>query len=235
MPLHPLAEEFAAVAELYERGRPGYPPPVVETLMAELGLEPGAAVLDLAAGTGKLTRALVAAGLDVQAVEPLAALRTILAAAVGGERVRDGLAEAIPFADEAFAALTVSDAFHWFDPAPALAEMRRVLAPGGALALISTVPELPEAVGRLVADARTPHPYFDGPPWQDTLAAAPGWSGPRRVSVVTRQRVPLRDYVGSMSWVAARAPREREGLVSQIPDDAPEIAVHAVMWLSARD
>ena len=70
MALHPLADRFASVAEEYERGRPEYPPGVVGALTAELGLGPGAAVLDLAAGTGKLTRALLAAGLDVIAVEP---------------------------------------------------------------------------------------------------------------------------------------------------------------------
>ena len=74
MALHPLADRFASVAEEYERGRPEYPPGVVGALTAELGLGPGAAVLDLAAGTGKLTRALLAAGLDVIAVEPQEAL-----------------------------------------------------------------------------------------------------------------------------------------------------------------
>ena len=70
MTLHPLAEQFASIADVYERGRPEYTPAVVGVLAAELGLAPGAPVLDLAAGTGKLTRALVAAGLGVVAVEP---------------------------------------------------------------------------------------------------------------------------------------------------------------------
>jgi len=71
--LHPLAERFASVAENYERGRPEYAPAVIGALAAELGLARGARVLDLAAGTGKLTRALLAAELDVIAVEPQAA------------------------------------------------------------------------------------------------------------------------------------------------------------------
>src|SRR4051812_25304913 len=91
MALHPLAEEFAGVADVYERGRPGYPQPVGETLMSELGLAPGDPVLDLAAGTGKLTRALVAAGLAVTAVEPLAPLRDLLEN-VGPERTLEGVA-----------------------------------------------------------------------------------------------------------------------------------------------
>jgi predicted RNA methylase len=76
MGLHPLAEHFAAVADHYERGRPEYAPAVVEALISELGLAAGAPVLDLAAGTGKLTRALLAGGLDVVAVEPQSAALT---------------------------------------------------------------------------------------------------------------------------------------------------------------
>jgi len=81
--LHHLAAQFGAVAGAYERGRPDYAPAVVGALRAELALVPSAMVLDLAAGTGKLTRALLAAGLDVVAVEPPAPLREVMAANVG--------------------------------------------------------------------------------------------------------------------------------------------------------
>jgi ubiquinone/menaquinone biosynthesis C-methylase UbiE len=134
VPLHPLATNFASVADVYERGRPDYPPAAIGALAAELQLAPGARVLDLAAGTGKLTRALLAAGLDVVAVEPQGPLRETLIASVGSERVFEGLAEEIPLADASVDAVTVADAIHWFDPGPALTEMRRVLRPGGGLA-----------------------------------------------------------------------------------------------------
>jgi predicted RNA methylase len=78
MVLHPLAERFAGVAGAYERGRPEYAPAVVGAIAAELRIPPGARVLDLAAGTGKLTRALLNAGLDVVAVEPQRPLREVL-------------------------------------------------------------------------------------------------------------------------------------------------------------
>lgn len=234
MPLHPLAEHFAGVADVYERGRPGYAPAVVERLASELGLAPGARVLDLAAGTGKLTRALVAGGLAVEAVEPQESLRAVLAGIVGTERVHDGVAEAIPFADGTFAAVTVADAFHWFEAAPALAEIERVLAPGGGLALISMLPEVPDAVGRAIFEARPEHPFFDGTPWQDTLAATDGWTAPRQVTVTARQPLALRDYVRSFSWVAAAEPAARDALLDRVPDEAPEVAVHAVMTLSSR-
>ena len=144
-------------------------------------------MLDLAAGTGKLTRALLAAGLDVVAVEPQAPLREILAASIGAERVREGTAEAIPLPDGSVAAVTVADAMHWFDHAAALAEIRRVLRPGGGLAVLTTVPDWGSAswaheVGSLIGDLRPQHPHFDGPPWQDALAAADGWGSGARDS-----------------------------------------------------
>src|SRR5690349_17254359 len=211
MALHPLAEQFAALAQVYERGRPGYPPAVVGAIGAELGLAPGARVLDLAAGTGKLTRALVAGGFDVVAVEPIESLRAILIDIVGAERVLDGVAEKIPLPDASVAAITVADAFHWFDQARALEEMSRVLVPGGGVALLTTIPDFGAApwgheLGTLIAEARTEHPYFDGPPWQETLAATPGWATPRLLRVTAPQPfspAQLVDYVHSFSWVGA--------------------------------
>src|SRR2546423_1475345 len=88
--LHPLAQRFASVADVYDRGRPDYPPAAVGALAAELKLSPGAPVLDLGAGTGKLSRALLAYGLDVVAVEPLPELRGLLAGQLGADRVHEG-------------------------------------------------------------------------------------------------------------------------------------------------
>ena len=215
--LHPLAERFASVADAYERGRPEYPPAVVEALITELGISPGAPVLDLAAGTGKLSRALLAAGLDVTAVEPQDSLRRVLSASIGAERVRDGYAEAIPLPDTSVDAVTVADAFHWFDHAAALAEVRRVLRPGGGLAVLSMIPDWSGAtwaheLGTLMQALRPEHPFFDGPPWQDAARAAGCWTEPREVRVTSSQPAqPERivDYLGSMSWVAAMSDDER--------------------------
>jgi SAM-dependent methyltransferase len=93
-------------------------------------------VLDLAAGTGKLTRLLVPTGAEVVAVEPVAAMRAQLRARLPDVQALDGTAEALPLADGSVDAVTVAQAFHWFDPAAALAEMRRVLRPGGHLFLV---------------------------------------------------------------------------------------------------
>ncbi len=224
MSLHPLAERFASVAEEYERGRPEYSPAVVGALMAELSLERGVAVLDLAAGTGKLSRALLAAGLDVVAVEPQSALRDVLAASIGAARVHEGLAEAIPLPDGSVQAVAVGEAFHWFEQQPALAEMRRVLRPDGGLALLSTIPDWRGAswaheLGTLVASLRPEHPYFDGPPWQDAVRAAPGWSEPREIRVTTFQPTDnerIIDHLASMSWMAALADDRRTAAIAQM-------------------
>jgi SAM-dependent methyltransferase len=127
---------FTAGADVYERARPTYPEEALAALDAELGLGPGRDVLDLAAGTGKLTRLLVARGANVTAVEPVPAMAAQLAAAVPGVTLLDGTAEAIPLVDRSVDVVTVGQAFHWFDAPVALAEIARVLRPGGGLALI---------------------------------------------------------------------------------------------------
>jgi SAM-dependent methyltransferase len=129
-PVHDAAATgFARAAEAYETGRPGYPAAALEPLR----LAPGTDVLDLAAGTGKLTRALAASGATVIAVEPVAQMRACLPSSV---RALDGAAEAIPLDDGSVDLVTVAQAFHWFDGDAALAEIHRVLRPAGRLALL---------------------------------------------------------------------------------------------------
>jgi SAM-dependent methyltransferase len=244
---HPLAAQFASVADAYERGRPDYPPAVVGALAAELGIPPGAPVLDLAAGTGKLTRPLLAAGLDVVAVEPLAPQRDRLAAVIGAERVREGFAEEIPLPDASVDAVTVADGFHWFDHAQALAEIRRVLQPRGGLAVLSTLPDWSGAswaheLGTLIQRLRPEHPYFDGPPWQEAVRAAGGWTAPREIRVTTSQPTDpgrIVDYVTSMSFVAALPDEERAKWLAQVValvdagETPAELPVHFVVGLTA--
>jgi SAM-dependent methyltransferase len=130
---------FERGAGAYERARPSYPAAAVDLIVRECALAPGRTVCDLAAGTGKLTRLLVPSGAEVLAVEPVAAMRDQLEAAVPGVVALDGTAEAIPLGDASVDAVTVAQAFHWFDPDQALAEIRRVLRAGGHLVLIWNV------------------------------------------------------------------------------------------------
>jgi len=129
--LHAAVPAFSGVADEYERGRATYPADGVAWLCEALGIAAGTRVLDLAAGTGKLTRLLVAAGADVVAVEPLAEMRAALTV-----EALAGTAEAIPLPDGSVAAVTVAQGFHWFDGERALAEIHRVLTPGGGLGLV---------------------------------------------------------------------------------------------------
>jgi SAM-dependent methyltransferase len=123
---------FSEVAGAYERGRPGYPEESVRWLVGDEPCD----VVDLGAGTGKLTRSLVALGHRVTAVEPLDEMRAELQAALPGVTALAGNAEAIPVPDASADVVTCAQAFHWFDQPVALPEIARVLRPGGRLALV---------------------------------------------------------------------------------------------------
>jgi len=132
------ARSFGRVAAEYERGRPGYPPEAIEWLLGARPLE----VLDLGAGTGKLTRALLDAGHRVTAVEPLDEMRAILSSRLPTARALAGSAEHLPLADASVDAVAVGSAFHWFDESAALAEIARVLRPRGVLGLLGNAFEV---------------------------------------------------------------------------------------------
>lgn len=130
-----LAQSFDATAAAYELGRPEYPDEAL-TFWDDLGaFERGNVILDLAAGTGKLTR-LLPMICELHAVEPLEQMRAEFGRAVSDVEVLDGTAEHIPFPDDTFDAVLVGQAFHWFDHQVALDEIARVLKPGGGLGMI---------------------------------------------------------------------------------------------------
>jgi SAM-dependent methyltransferase len=135
--LHPTsAAGFGGDMSVYERGRPSYPADAVAWLVDALAISPGTSVLDLAAGTGKFTRLLLPTGADVTAVDPSAAMRSQFTAAVPGVPIVDGTAESLPLPDASVDAVTVAQAFHWFDVAAATTELARVIRPGGGFGMI---------------------------------------------------------------------------------------------------
>ncbi|GAS89899.1 methyltransferase [Mycolicibacterium brisbanense] len=123
---------FGSEAAAYERGRPSYPPEAIDWL-----LPAGASdVLDLGAGTGKLTTRLVERGLNVIAVDPIPEMLELLTNSLPDTPALLGTAEEIPLADNSVDAVLVAQAWHWFDPERAAAEVSRVLRPGGRLGLV---------------------------------------------------------------------------------------------------
>ena len=129
------ASSFGPAAGLYDRVRPPYPPAAIEWALGPLGA-PRARVIDLGAGTGIMTRLLLAQGLDVVAVEPDPQMRQVLADATPGIDVRAGSAESIPVGDGEMDAVVAAQAYHWFDPERAHAEIGRVVRPGGVFTAI---------------------------------------------------------------------------------------------------
>jgi SAM-dependent methyltransferase len=125
----------AEVAVAYDRGRPGYPPEAVEFALAPLRGRPGLRAVDVAAGTGKLTAVLCAAGVSTVAVEPAPGMLKVLKHRVSRAQVLAGRAEDLPLPDASVDLAAVAQAFHWFDLDRALPELARVLRPGGRLAL----------------------------------------------------------------------------------------------------
>lgn len=176
-------------------------------------------MLDLAAGTGKLTRELAARGAGVIAVEPADGMRDQLAAGLPGIRVLPGTAERIPLDDAAVDAATVAQAFHWFDGPAAVREIHRVLAPDGVLGLMwnvmdRTVPwvrELQLAIHR----RRGEHPWYTGHAWRRVFDGAPEFSPLEHRAFRNAQTVDrdgLLDRVASISFIATLPAAERDAV-----------------------
>ena len=222
--VHPSAATgFARSVEAYERARPEYPPEAIAWLADALDLRAGRTVVDLAAGSGKLTRPLAALGCGVIAIEPVAEMR----AAIGPTaRALDGTAEAMPLPDDSADAVTVGQAFHWFDGPKALAEIERVLRPGGALALVwnrrpSESSELHAAMSEIMAPYRGDAPAHASGAWREAFA---GRELTERHFEFT-QRLDadgLADRVGSTSFIAALDDAEREPLLARVRALAPD-------------
>lgn len=217
---------FSRAAADYEQARPGYPRAVLDMLVDDAGLGRGHRVCDLAAGTGKLTRLLVAEGADVVAVEPVASMRDQLIAAVPDVEVLDGTAESIPLPDDAVDLVTVAQAFHWFDAPAALDEIARVLRPGGSLVLIWNVrDESVDWVRRfteIIIAGTDGIPYrrdytFDH--WAETVAASGRFTPLYEVRFDNAQPTDVELVVAraaSTSYVSALPDDRREALLAEI-------------------
>jgi SAM-dependent methyltransferase len=224
--IHEAARGFEHAPKPYEIGRPPYPPEAIERLVAELGIEDGRRVLDLAAGTGKLTRLLVPTGAFVVAVEPVEAMRAALTKSLPQVEAVAGTAEAIPLPDGSVDAVTVGQAFHWFDGPRALAEIERVLRPGGALALVWNrrpveSSALHKAISEIIAPYRGDAPSHGSGAWR--VAFAGRELTEERFDFTQRLDADgLADRVGSTSFVAALDDATRESLLVRVRALAPD-------------
>jgi len=231
------AGSFATVASEYERGRPGYPREAIDWLLGTAQLE----VLDLGAGTGKLTEAVLGAGHRVLAVEPLEAMRAILQDRLPAAEVHTGRAEQLPIEDASVDAVVVGAAFHWFDQRAALDEVGRVLRRPGVLGLLGNAFDTSTPWAASLREILGP-PAIQRPrhwPSRETLR--------ERYETVEDEHFPhsqrvtlsmLRDLALSRSSIAILRAEQRDSVLAAIETlwhDSPELAGAAdaqLPWVS---
>jgi SAM-dependent methyltransferase len=225
MAVHEVAEEgFGREAEAYERVRPSYPADAVAWLADHLRLGSGRTVLDVAAGTGKLTRLLVPLGGTVVAAEPVDGMRRGFVAAVPDVPMVAATAEALPVAPQSLDAVTVAQAFHWFDADRAFEEFARVLRPRGRVGLIWNVRDRSSdwvnEVWSIMDRVEKHAPWRDHERWRDSeLGARPGFGALhtetfRHEQTITPEGVVER--IASVSHVAVLPPAERERVLDEV-------------------
>ena len=256
------ASGFGAQAATYDRVRPSYPPAAVRWLTTQLRIGPGQRVVDLAAGTGKFTALIAGAGADLVAVEPVAQMRDVLRGRLPGVPTLAGVAESLPFATGSLDAVTVAQAFHWFDPARAMAELARVVRIGGRVGLLWNARErgvdwldrvwsVMDGVerrapwrdeGRGRADpAGTRGAASDSPHWSERiLTGSAGWSPWTTATFRHVQRATHQDLVDrilSVSHVAALPPRRQQAVLNEIRailDKHPQTRDRAILPIAYR-
>ena len=234
-----FATAFADVAEAYHRGRPGYSPEAVDSLIRELGLKPSSVVIDLAAGTGKLTAGLTRRFTRVIAIEPLAEMRAHIAQTAPAAEILEAAAEHMPVPEGSADAVFVGQAFHWFDGRQALEEIARVLGIGSGLGLLwNTTPWerretawfalLDDLVGRSGADLSVMHRHDSGR-WREAFDQQRRFTSLSEAVFDNTQRMPRDGFLANLtsrSYVARLDRDSRDQLLGEAEallrrDDAP--------------
>ncbi len=219
------ARSFDRAAAEYERARPGYPPAVLDLVP----LAASAEVLDLGAGTGKLTRVLCERYRRVVAVEPLDGMRSILEEVVPSAESLSGTAESIPLPDASVDGVFAAQAFHWFANDQAVGEIARVLRSGGVLALIWNEPgepsPLPGSYRTYLEALHSPSlaAVQSGTTWSELIARGP-FDVLQEAAVVHEQaqdRDGVLAFAQSVSWIAHRPERDRAQIMRDLDELLP--------------
>lgn len=213
---------FESGADVYERARPGYPDAAVAHLVGRAGIGPGRLIVDLAAGTGKFTRQLLALGATCLAIEPSATMREVFVRTVPDTPVIGATAEQIPIASGTVDTVIAAQAFHWFEAPTSLAEIARVLRPGGWLGLIwnerdESDPVIAELVRVSKWDRFAPYPAdrdFGADVTRSRLFGPVERTRFNWVQWVDRET--FVEQVASRSYVRVLAPPERQTLLDEV-------------------
>ena len=210
----------------YEAARPSYPPEAVAWFVENLRIEPGRTVVDLAAGTGKLTRLLVPAGADLVAAEPVAGMRDTFLTILPDIPIVATTAEQLAFRDGSLDAVTIAQAFHWFDHDRALAALRRALRPNGRVGLVwnardRTVPWV-DGVWSIMDRVEKRAPWRDHDEWSASASRdLPGF-GPQHVAQFRHDQPTTPEAmvqrVASVSHVAVLPEPERAAVLDEVRD-----------------
>jgi SAM-dependent methyltransferase len=217
---------FESGSDIYERARPGYPEEVIAYLVDALPLHDQSRVLDVAAGTGKMTRQLQTVAPKCIAVEPSASMRDVFAESVGNDVLMAGTAERIPVSTGTMDAVVVAQAFHWFDNQVAVAEIARTLRMGGGLALAwNERDERDPLIAELVRISKWDvcQPYPVGKDFSATIDASGLFTSVVRHKFAWVQavdRATFVDQVASRSYVQVLPEGERSALLGRVAEMA---------------
>jgi SAM-dependent methyltransferase len=229
-------DAFGNTAREYERGRPLWPQELIDRVIGELEVPADATVLDLGAGTGKLTRDLVPRFRRVIAVEPDGAMRAVLEEVVPEADALAGNAESIPLGAGSVDAVFTAEAFHWFASDETVAEIARILRPRGGFAIFWNVeygdpqPPMGEEVDSLLDEAFARGgapglPKVLSGAWREPLGRSA--FGPLHEAAIDREVVRDREgwlaHMLSVSSIASQSDEERTELTTRLRERVPDV------------